>query len=397
MKDGGESLGEVAWDVLQRIVRERLARKSGGHLVEPELDRLDLHLPLSLGGAEDEPRRFAAELVRSIDRLLDDAVQHAAAFRPGHAWCHRCERADCEHSRPPGCRHVFVGYAPTGTPRWEDFAQVALDLGHPEVDRLYDPAPAFLTLVQGKEQLHQGMLQAFRDGSYELLGQVTAGFYTVPTRLEEGRGVLALSFQAAASRPSRGRRRIGLNLIGLTPAGESLDLLWDRQDELPWRRAVRWAQTALGTLNRSRRGGGSPRGAEAGEERIQSRVEGILRGLARRLERDRRARGRRTRHAEQRHSSGERPTRKALDDAREANPESVMVDESRGTLVVLGERGRTHFFTPDGKLVSSVRYGKDAIARKIKHDRWRPATAEEARVLRSRLGDPSPGVNDPAS
>jgi len=396
MKDGAETLGEVAWDVLQRMVRDRLARKSGGHLIEADLDRLDLHLPLVLDGAEDEPRRFAAELVESIDRVLDDAVQHAAAFRPGHAWCHRCERADCEHSRPPGCRHVFVGYAPTGMPRWEDFAQFALELKHPEVDRLYAQPPAFLTLVQGKDELHGGILQAFRDDSYELLGQVIAGFYSVPARLEEGRGVLAVTVQAAASRPSRGRRRVGLNLIGLTPAGESLDLLWERQDELPWRRAVRWAQSALATLDRSRRGRGR-NGRASGADELQQRVDGILSGLARRLERDRRARGRRTRHAERRHTSGDRPTRKAVDDAREANAESVMVDEARGTLVVLGERGRTHFFSPDGRLVSSVRYGREAIARKIKQDRWRPATEEEAEALRAHLADPSPALKDPES
>ena len=50
---------------------------------------------------------------------------------------------------------------------------------------------------------------------------------------------------AARQRHHGGRRRVGLNLIGLTPAGENLDLLWERQDELPWRRAVRWAQSAL--------------------------------------------------------------------------------------------------------------------------------------------------------
>jgi hypothetical protein len=74
-----------------------------------------------------------------------------------------------------------------------------------------------------------------------------------------------------------------------------------------------------------------------------------------------------------------------------------MVDEARGTIVVLGERGRTHFFTPGGRLVSSVRYGREAIARKIKQDRWRPATGEEVENLREQLADPSPEINDPDS
>jgi hypothetical protein len=394
MKDRVETLGEVAWDVLRRMIREQLDRKPGGHLIDGDIKRLDLHLSLALDGTQEDPQRFAAELVRSIDALLDDAVEHAAAFRPGHAWCHRCERADCEHSRPPGCRHVFIGYAPTGMPRWEDFAQHALDRSHPEVDRLYDDPPAFVTLVQDQGELHGGMLSAFRDESYELLGQVIAGFYRVPARVEEGRGVLALTLQVAASRPSRGRQRIGLNVIGRTPAGENLDLLWERQDELPWRRAVRWAQSALGTLDRSRPGP-RRRGRVVRGEELQQRVDGIIRGLARRLERDRRSRGRRTRHAEQRHNSGERPTRKAIDDAREASAESMMVDETRRTIVVLGQRGRTHFFTPDGRLVSSVRYGRDAIARKIKQDRWRPATGDEIEALRRILVDTPRQVSDP--
>jgi hypothetical protein len=393
MKDRAEMLGEVAWDVLQRMVREQLARRPGGHLIEGDLRELELRLPLVLEGAGADPRVFAERLVRSIDRLLDDAVQHAAAFRPGHAWCHRCESAQCEHSRTPSCRHVFVGYAPTGMPRWEDFAQVCLERKHPEVDRLYEQPPAFLTLVQDKRELHGGILQAFRNGSYELIGQVTAGFFTVPSRAEEGRGVLALTIQAAASRPGRSAARVGLNLLGRTPAGGDLDLLWERQDELPWRRAVRWAQSALATLSRSRPGGRGRRGRTDGEE-LERRVDGILRGLARRLERDQRARSRRTRHAEQRHASGERPTRKAVDDAREARLEAVMVDERSGAVVVLGDRGRTHFFTSGGRLVSSVRYSKDAIARKIKHERWRGATIDEVETLREHLADGSSEFKD---
>jgi len=120
---------------------------------------------------------------------------------------------------------------------------------------------------------------------------------------------------------------------------------------------------------------------------LQRRVAGIMRGLARRLERDQRSRSRRTRHAERRHSSGERPTRKAIDDARGASDEAFMIDERAGTVVVLGDRGRTHFFTPAGQLVSSVRYGKDAIARKIKLEKWRGADAEERETLRKKLTD----------
>lgn len=391
MHDRGETLGEVAWDVLRRLVRDRLARRPGAHLVEAELTRLDLRLPLTLRGPDAEPASFARQLVDSIDRVLDDAVHHAAAFRPGRAYCHRCENAACEHSTPPSCRHVFVGYAPTGQPRWADFGQMCLDLRVPEVDRLYEQPPAFLTLVHERAELHRGLLQAFDNGRYELLGQVTAGFFSVRARAAEGRGVLALTVQAAASRGKSGRRRFGLNLLGLAPGGQELDTLWDRHDELPWRRAVRWAQGALQTLESQRRRRGAGRRDARSREELQRRVTGILNGLARRLERDQRSRGRRTRHAEVRHDSGQRPTRKAVDDAREARADALMIDERSGTLVVLGDRGRTHFFSPRGQLVSSVRYSKEAIARKIRLELWRQARDDETDSFRASLAVPGAG------
>ncbi len=382
VEDRARALAEIAWDVLQRMARELLARKPGGHLIEANLSDLELVVPLSLKGPKADPAWFAQELVASLDRLLDDAIQQAAAFRPGHAFCHRCGGATCEHSEPPTARHVFVGYAPTGTPRWEDFAQFCLDLRHPQVDQLYEVPPAFLTHVQGAASLHGHLVEAFQARSYDLLGQVTAGFFPIRAREGEGRGVLALTFQAAASRSRSGRPRIGLNILGRTPGGSPLHLLWERHEEIPWTRAVRWAQAALTSVARGR---ASRSGAYVVREELERRVEGILRGLARRLERDQRSRGRRTQHAEQRHRAGDRPTRKALDDSRVANPESIFVDERNGTVVVQGERGRVHFFTPDGRLVSSVRYSRDAIERKRKLGLWRDALAGEAETFLTKL------------
>ena len=298
------------------------------------------------------------------------------------AVCHRCGGAACEHSEPPSARHVLVDYAPTGTPRWEDFAQVCLEARHPEVDRLYEDPPAFVTLFDDAATLRSRLLGAFEAPGYELLGQVRAGFFPILAREGEGRGVLAVTFQAAGARGSAGRLRLGLNILGRLPGGGSLDLLWDRSRDVPWSRAVRWAQGALSVA------GEAPSGRSGAPERregLERRVEGILRGLARRLERDRRGRARRTSHAEERHRSGERPTRKALDDIRGARAEEILRDERNGTLVVPGDRGRIHFFTADGKLVSSVRYSRDAIERKRKLGLWRDASRSEAEAFLDRL------------
>jgi hypothetical protein len=75
----------------------------------------------------------------------------------------------------------------------------------------------------------------------------------------------------------------------------------------------------------------------------------------------------------------------ALDDARGAAEDAVLVDERSGARVVLGDRGRTHFFTVEGRLVSSVRYSKDAIERKRRLGLWREASPDETASLRELL------------
>jgi len=347
---------------LARLVRERLAGMAGAHLLEGSVDRIVEQLCL--------------HLVDEIDSALEEAIRHAAAFRPGHAICHRCRSAPCAHSEAPSHRHVFVGMSSTGVPRWEDFAQHCLDLRHPDVDRLFDAPPALVTLIRTRADLAAGLIDSVREATPALRGQVAAGFFSIPKRAGEGRGVLALTFQIAVSRRDGRSSRWALNVLGCTPAREPLELLWERQDLVPWRGAVRWAQAALSSLDRVPR---------SDDPAIDRRVEGILAGLARRLSHERRSAGRRTRHAEERHRTGERPTRNAMEDARQLVPSDVMVDERNGTLVVAGARGRIHFYTPAGRLVSSVRYSRDAIEKKRKLGLWRPSRPDESEQLRRAL------------
>jgi hypothetical protein len=374
--DSEHDLARAIGAEIERLFVSRLARRPGGHLIEGRPAELELRV--SLDGPGTGPARVAGQLLAAIDRWIDDAVQQAAAFRPGSAYCHRCDAAECEHGRPPSVRHVFVGYAATGQPLWEDFAQHCLQIRHPDIDRLYEPVPALLTLIQGREALHGAMLDAFRNPTHEILAQIVAGFFPLRLRAEEGRGVLALTIQVVASYGRRAPARLGLNLLGRGPAGRDLEQLWDSQGEPPWNRAVRWAQAALQTVP------ARPRSAEA-RSALAVRAEGILQGLARRLDRDHRARGRRTRHAAERHASGTRPTSKAVDDAREAGAEALRVDGRSGAIVVLGARGRTHFFSPDGRHVSSARYSREAIERKQRVELWRLASSDEVATFRSRL------------
>ena len=71
----------------------------------------------------------------------------------------------------------------------------------------------------------------------------------------------------------------------------------------------------------------------------------------------------------------------AIEDARGVDASAVLFDEQHATYVVAGPRGRTHFFTGDGKLVSSVRYSRDAVERKRKLGMWSVAAPEPAQRL----------------
>ncbi|HET6279065.1 MAG TPA: hypothetical protein VFG08_09795, partial [Candidatus Polarisedimenticolia bacterium] len=237
--------GEAIWKGLSRLVHDLLRRRPGGHLIEGRIPDLELRLPLRLQRSESEAAAFSRRLCDSIEEQLDTAIELLAAFRPGHAFCHRCASAACDHSLPPSSRHVFVGYAPTGAPRWEEFAQYCLQQRHPEVDRLYEDPPAFLTLVQDAGSLRADLLEPFHHSAQDLLGQLTAGFFPIRARAGEGRGVLALTIQVSVARAAGGRSRLGLNVLGMTPGGEDLGMLWERQEDFAWRRGVRWAQAAL--------------------------------------------------------------------------------------------------------------------------------------------------------
>jgi hypothetical protein len=138
---------------------------------------------------------------------------------------------------------------------------------------------------------------------------------------------------------------------------------------VPWLEAVRWAQGELDRLGRR-------------PEPPERRIRGLLDGLARRIEKPRRADERRTRHARGRHAEGDRPTAQALADLARAGGEQLLVDTRRETLVVLGARGRAHLFSPGGKHVTSIRFDPGAVERR-RDRRWRPASADEIEALRA--------------
>ncbi|MEM9293060.1 MAG: hypothetical protein AAGD01_15370 [Acidobacteriota bacterium] len=372
----------AALEELSRQARKRIESHPWGHLLETQRDALHLDWSLPLDGRGDSITKAREAFQHSVDNALQALITHRSVAQPGRVYCLRCASADCAHSRPLDPRQIFAGYGSTGIPRFEDFGQYLLARQDPEVEALYTTPSRFLTRVVAGQELMRDLIEAYHDphSGYRLHGQVMAGWYSLPAA-DGTLGSVGVTFQALSSRgggKQQRRRRMTLNVVVANLGDESLEQLYTRLGRLPWGSALRWAQKALDSLGARRK--------RLSASRLDERVEAILAGLARRLERTRRARSRRTEHAQQRHLQGDRPTPMALRDLHRAGRQDILYDTRRQTLVVLGERGRAHVFNQEGKLVTSVRYTQPAIERRRNTGHWRLASAEEMALLEKVLG-----------
>lgn len=381
MAGSGERLQQVM-KLLADEVRERLERHPLGHLVAGRGDRLDVLLAVPTALREGTLERAGEAAEESVQSAIQSLVAHSARFQPGRVFCLRCQSASCEHSAPASSRQVFAGYAGTGASRFLDMAQWLLQRRDPRIDLLYREPPQLVATVTSGEEMTSELLPAFlqQESGYRLHAQVAVGWYPAPDPNLPGRQPLAVSFQVISSRARGGRRRFGLNVIGIGPGGEPLEHLYDRMGEVPWSGAVRWAQTVLGSIERQ-----LERAPRTPPKAVDQRIEGLVNALARRLEKGWRGEERRTRHARVRHREGDRPTRMALADFARAAPEDLLFDTRRDTLVVVGDRGRAHVFNREGKLVTSIRYNPAVIEKRRQNGMWRPAAKEEVDGVRMRL------------
>jgi hypothetical protein len=364
-------------------VRERLERHPLGHLVAGRAERVDVRLAVPTALREGTLERAGRAAEESVQEAIQGLVAHGARFQPGRVFCLRCQSAACEHSAPAGNRQVFAGYGSTGVPRFVDLGQWLLERRDPRVDLLYREPPQLLATVTPGAELTSELLPVFlqHESGYRLHGQVAAGWYPAPDPTNGHRHPLAVSFQVISSRARGGRRRFGLNVIGVGPGGAPLEHLYDRLGEIPWSGSVRWAQTVLGSIEHQ-----LERAPRTPPNVVDQRIEGLVTALARRLEKGWRGDDRRTQHAKARHREGDRPTRMALADLARARPEDLLFDTRRETLVVVGDHGRAHVFNREGKLVTSIRYNPAVIEKRRQNGMWRPAAQEEVEGVRSAVG-----------
>lgn len=343
------------------LVRRQLFGAGG-----PAASPLDLHLDLRLDLGAAGLAAGGEPLAEQVTRAVRAAAAEGESFHPGRVYCYRCENSLCEHSVPPRPPAVFAGYGPTGVPQWADLAQFLLDCKDARVEELFQEPPAAVARVFYGRELKGRQLHPFGRASkrYDLLGQLVAGYFG--SRQD---ALSAVTVQAVESRQPGGRTRIVLNVVGSPPADPAFS------DAL---RAARLRVQAI-EEDLARPGVTAERRSE-----LLRRIPGWLREMGRSVERASRQHGRRTRHAEERRGE-RRPTQSAERDAREAADASIYADEERGTLIVVGPRGRVHAFTPDGRHVTSLTLDVGALSRRLRQERWRPARKDEIAMLRKSL------------
>jgi hypothetical protein len=372
VKRGRGSLSAEARRIEGEIadLARRLHRKTFGAAPFPE--KLPVPLELTIPSPALDDASASPALLSGLADALRRTSARADPLAAGRVFCYRCDGADCEHAAPPRPLSVFAGYSPTGQPQWSDFAQALLEAKHERVDELFS-STAPLGLVQPGRELKARLLSPFGKSSktYDVLGQLVAGHF--------GGGeapASALTVQAVESRSPLGATRLTLNRIG-----QEASAWLDERPGNAFALALQAARGRLAQIESDLAAGGV---SAARRSELMRKIPGILQDLRRVLERSGRQSGRRTKHAVERRREN-RPTHAAIQDAWAAADADLLADETRGTMIVLGPRGRAHAFTPEGRHVTSLILDREALSRRVARKRWRPATRAEIEALRTAL------------
>ncbi|MCB9787010.1 MAG: hypothetical protein H6744_10005 [Deltaproteobacteria bacterium] len=368
-----------------RALGRALAEQRGFNAREPlPVDALEIDVSVPLGRGAAELDAAARALSQRLDAGLAEALRAAGAFEQGRVVCFLCGSSRCEHSSPPEGTSVFAGYAANGRPEWLSFANLCLARGEERVDRLYAEPPEIIGLIQGPSELVSELLPGFGQGerAWRILGQVVVGL--VPrdltarsTRAER----VALTLQLVETGARGQHRRLRLNVLGLTPE-EIADAAADGEERGPaeaLRRTLAETRARVDTLGlRLWRAAKAGEPADEGEPAMA--LLGQLRGDIERVFRSSRHR---TRHAQERHVEGERPTALANEDLAQASDEQCLTDTRRDTIVVLGPQRRVHVFTAGGRHVTSLRLREGELDRKLARGRWQSAPPQTLESLRA--------------
>jgi hypothetical protein len=393
---------------LEKVARELL--ESQQHVApEAKVEAVELPVVLGFHGAATrvagEFRLAEAEkIVELLRGRVRDALLNAVAFERGHVYCLRCESSRCNHSSPPGPRSIFSGYEETGRPDWVELDKLLHRRADPRLERLYgrDGAPMrgrrdapLVAVALHRDEIYGRLLPGFDEARWRcfVLGQLCVGWF-VPAGVEgarddggprEPREVMALTVQIVRSEKAPDGALVGINVVGRLPAGVApaaahggAPLDESVLDGLP--RALRRLRSEIGVF--SGRGGTRAPGIGIALDRLANRCHQLLREASRELEHRRRTDERRTGHARERARQGDRPTHKAFEDARAAADDHFFFDVQEKTVCVVGPSNRVHFFTPEGKQVTSVVFPGHVVQQRVGSKRWAPLEPEKRAALR---------------
>lgn len=355
----------AAFSALTRAARA-LARSRGQ---EHQLESLELKLTITRNAA---PGALAAAFLHELSARLDEARSADDAVAANRAYCLRCEGFVCDHAAPPSRSSIMIEYEPTGRPSWCEISTWLLSRG--DARAASDGTSGIIVTIIDGDIVNKNRIEAFggADPTVAVLVQIVAGPFRMPGG-DDGALTLQLLRVRRGSRERLVFHPVGdARLLGVAGAALDPDLS----------RILANAHTAARThpAAPARRGG---------ETRHADRILQFARGAAARIARDLQhhfsVRGRRTLHARERATGGARPTANAFPEARSAQDEMIWMDVKTHTFVLLGKNGRVHFFSEDGRHVTSVRFGGAEIESRVEKQRWRRAAPSEIKLFREAI------------
>ncbi|RMD99426.1 MAG: hypothetical protein D6812_11655 [Deltaproteobacteria bacterium] len=375
---GGRMQRSCGKRALQRVEATGAERTmAGARAVVEAMERLFHEVLVSVGHSprKEVPSGLTIDYVTGmtpeslLERIEREAKVYLArhdAFQVGRVYCYHCGAALCEHTHPAAPGEVFAGYRSTGRPRWEEFFSYMLALNDDRVDRLFEENPPILSRLVGRKRLVAEQLLPFGKSSmtYLILGQVVAGYLYAAGERQ------ALTLQIIETK----ERRLRVQLIATEQLRDALAEAVEGK-HTPLLRvydALKDVERRVETINLSWHAARS----RAERNELKERVFATLRHFATSVERKGRQRQRRTSHAEER-GRQKRPVHMAFEDCLHATSEDFFRDTDKGSIVVLGKRGRVHVYTEGGRHVTSFLLERDQLERRRRRRRYEPLTSDE--------------------
>ena len=217
---------------------------------------------------------------------------------------------------------------------------------------------------------------------YEVIAQVVIGPLASHFRLLKSEDTRhTLTAQIILVQPPEHPLQVRFNLLGLNP-----DDLFDAAAKSAPRAPISRARNCISTARREvRRMQDQLSRGKVSQALLSQESTRILEELRDSLIRTVNGNPQRTRHAQKRHQSMERPTSEAWRDAARAGDERLLWDQHQETIVVVGPKSRVHIFSENAKHITSMRLGVKELERKRGQRRWRLLDPELAKRFRDQV------------